>query len=70
MDSGMKQNQRKMFIILTAVFYMLVGVVCGHAQNREISILEIMEKWAAIEHAFMGEKVSGENNFNLKKLTL
>ncbi len=47
---------------------MVVSAACGQAQNSEISILEIMEQWTAIEHAFMGEKVSGENNFNFEEI--
>jgi len=64
----MKLYYQKLFIILTAVFYMLVGAAFGHAQNREISILEIMEQWTAIEHAFMEKQVSGENNFNFEEI--
>ena len=68
MDNGMKQNRRNLFFIFTAVFNMLVGAACGHAQNREISILKITERWAAIEQSFMEEQVSGKNNFNFEEI--
>jgi signal transduction histidine kinase len=64
----MKLYRQKLFIILTAVFYMLVGAASARAQNREISILEIMEQWTAIEHAFMEKQVKGENNFDFDEI--
>jgi signal transduction histidine kinase len=71
----MKSNSQVLYVILATVFFTVGSVDCAgldSIQNHEISIQEIMERWAAIERAFIEEQVLAEKthggNLNFEEI--